>query len=413
MNATIVTIGDEILIGQIVDTNSAWIASRMNETGIVINAIHTVPDEKQSMLKTMQDALERSDIVICTGGLGPTEDDVTVEVLAEFFDSELSIHQATLDKISEYFKRIGKELTNAHRKQCLLPDKAELFSNQKGSAPGILLRKAEKILIALPGVPYEMKQLMEDHFLPRFREMNKDQNLFHKTIMTVGKGESRIAEEIKDILFRMPAHISIAYLPSIGTVRLRISGAGPDKIKIENEVLEIVDNISNRISELIYGYDDISLESAIGQLLKEKGKTLALAESCTGGHLSSRITKIPGSSAYYQGTIIPYHNDFKTSLLDVPESILLDHGAVSQETVERMAFSVRKELKADLGFAISGIAGPTGGSPEKPVGTIWMALSHEDSMKSLKLQAGKTRLLNIEYAAVMAMNMIRKFLIGQ
>ncbi len=411
MNVQIITIGDEILIGQIVDTNSAWMAKQLNAKGFGVKEILSISDDKQAILQALTKASEEVDIILITGGLGPTKDDITKKTIAEFFGVEMYFDEATYNRIQRLFERWGKKPVEAHREQCYMPNNVTLLHNKMGTAPGMWFEENGKVFVSMPGVPYEMKYLMEHEVLSKLKAKFGGEAIVHRTIKTVGEGESRIAKRIEQIEETLPAEIKLAYLPGKGQVRLRLSARGEDEAKLKQLVDEKVEQIKLIIPELIYGYDDIALEEAIGNILRQKNKTLATAESCTGGYLAHLISRVPGASSYFKGSIIAYDNAVKESVLNVNPQTLLDHGAVSEQTVREMVKGALKTLNTDVAISISGIAGPTGGTEEKPVGTIWMAIGDKNSIVTQKLQLSKNRLRNIEYTGIQALNMIRKFLL--
>lgn len=410
MNVHIITIGDEILIGQIVDTNSAWMAQQLNLIGADVQEISSVNDTESGILKGLESA-KPADVVLITGGLGPTKDDITKKVLANYFGSELVFHQPTWNRIEKMFQKWGRDTTPAHRQQCFMPETAKILFNKMGSAPGMWFESEGRVYVSMPGVPYEMKYLMEFEVLPKLKAKFPGKPIAHRTILTVGEGESRIARRIEKIEENLPEHIKLAFLPSLGSVRLRLSGIGEDETLLNSELDAKVEEVQNAIPELIYGFGNDNLETALGRMLVEKKLTLATAESCTGGFLAHKITSISGSSAYFQGSVIAYANAVKMNQLKVSKATLKQHGAVSKETVTEMVKGAINLLGTDIAIATSGIAGPGGGSPEKPVGTIWIAVGNKDKIKTKLLSTGKNRLKNIEYTSVYALSLLRDFLL--
>jgi len=410
MNASIITIGDEILIGQIIDTNSAWLGSELVYEGISIRQIVSISDDVTAIQTTLREQMEKSDLIIMTGGLGPTKDDVTKKALAEYFGAEMVFIASAYNRIRIYFDSRGIPVLEAHKEQCYMPSNARILDNGMGTAPGMLFESDGKLILSVPGVPYEMKWIYNNQFLPLLREIFPSKNhIFHKTIKTVGKGESRIADEIKDIVENLPDHISFAYLPSIGSVRLRLSSVSEEDHT--KQVLHYSDRITDRLGKIIYGYDDQSLEGSIIDLYKEKNLSIATAESCTGGYVAHRLTAVPGSSAVYQGSVVAYSYPLKERLLGVSDETLVKHGAVSEETVIEMLNGLLDNLGADVGVSISGIAGPGGGTEDKPVGTIWLAWGSKGDIKTKKLNLAKDRRLNIQYTGVAALNALRLYAI--
>ena len=411
--AVILTIGDELLIGQTVDTNSAWMGEHLSGLGIDVIEKIAVSDSREGIQSGLDRSLKMGDIVLITGGLGPTKDDITKKVMADYFGMEMRFDQATYDRILRLFARWGRSTTEAHRLQCYMPDGAELVENKMGTAPGMIFRHRGKILVSMPGVPYEMKYIMEHKILPLLKEEFTTQHIIHHTILTAGEGESRIAAKIESIVDRFPDHISIAYLPNLGSVRLRLTARGENEEELKSEVLNVATEIEEVLGDLVFGYGKDTLSATIGKLAIEKGLTIGTAESCTGGMVSSKIVKTSGSSAYFQGAVTTYSNELKNKLLGVKLETLERYGAVSEETVKEMVIGANKHLGVDVSVAISGIAGPGGGSEEKPVGTIWIACGNTSKMDTLKISAGKNREKNIEYASNYALNVLRKFLKAQ
>ena len=409
MKGAIVTIGDEILIGQIVDTNSAWLGNEMTMLGIEVVDMMTIPDNTSAIHTALDKALDVADLIVLTGGLGPTKDDITKKALAQYVDSDLYMDEALASRIKNYFDSRNIPFIDAHKEQCLMPSKAESLTNKMGTAPGMLFEYQGKYILSMPGVPYEMKYIFKESFVPRLSGLRTEEfKIFHKTIKTVGKGESRIAQTIADIVDQLPAYITISYLPSVGQVKLRLTAR--DKQDRSAEVNKYVQLIADRIPDVIFGYDKISLAESLQNSMIEKGLTLSTAESCTGGYLAHQLTSIPGASKYYMGSIIAYDYEPKKKLLKVRPETLEQTGAVSEETVREMLSGLLDQLGTDLGIAISGIAGPGGGLPDKPVGTIWMAWGSKSAVRTKKLTLSKNREKNIEYTAVAGMNALRKFI---
>ncbi len=410
MDIHIITIGDEILIGQIVDTNSAWMAQQLNLIGAHVVGISTVGDGREEILEGLEHASKNADVILITGGLGPTKDDVTKKVLAEYFDTGFVFHQETWDRIVRMFERWGRSYTEAHRQQCFMPQNALIMKNKMGSAPGMWFEENGKVYASMPGVPFEMKYLMEFEIIPKLKEKFPGKPIAHRTVLTVGEGESRLAKRIEDFESNLPENIKLAFLPGLGQVRLRLTGYSEDEIKLNEQLDEKVEALKGLIPEFIFGYDRDNLEAAIGRKLREKGLTLATAESCTGGYVAHKITAIPGSSDYFMGSVIAYSNDIKMKQLGVQETTLKEHGAVSEQTVREMVQGTLHLLKTDIAIATSGIAGPGGGTPEKPVGTVWLAVGNKDKVEARKLQIGKDRMKNIQFSTVQALDMLRRFI---
>ena len=389
MKAEIITIGDELLIGQVVDTNSAWMAQRLNEVGIELYQITSVHDDREHILKALDDAFSRADIVLTTGGLGPTKDDITKHVMCEYFGTQLVEDLNVRAHVHELYKDRPDALNRLTATQWLVPESATILTNRVGSAPIMVFEnevKSErlkvkgegqnsKFLVAMPGVPHEMKIAMTEQVLPYLRlkaigERQKAGDIVHRTIIVSGIPESKLAILIEDWESALPSSIHLAYLPKDGIIRLRLSTYGETT---EEELQSHIDTLLPLISDYLLATEDISLEALVGRLLKQQGKTIATAESCTGGRLAAALNAQSGSSAYYMGSVVAYDNTIKEQVLGVPHDILMEEGAVSEQTVRKMAEGVRMLMHTDYAIATSGIAGPTGGTPDKPVGTIWIA----------------------------------------
>jgi len=408
--AEILTIGDEILYGQITDTNSQWMSKELDELGIRVIRKTTVGDNEKDILDAFAQAEDRAHLVLITGGLGPTNDDLTMPMLAQYFDSEILMNQDVYDHVKAFFESRGRTFTEMNKRQALVPKKADVLHNELGTAPGTWYERNGKVFVSMPGVPHEMKNLMKQHVLPKVRGFFQTPVIYHKLIKTVGIGESFLADKIKDWEDALPEHISLAYLPSVGHVKLRLTAVGEDREALKAEVWQQIEAALPIMGKYVYGYDGTSLEEAVGQMLLEAGKTIAIAESCTGGHVQHKITSIAGSSAYFQGGVVAYHNDFKRDVIDVNQATLEAHGAVSEETVKEMAEGVRRRFNADIGAATSGVAGPGGGTEEKPVGTVWIAFTDGVKTVAKRLQLTKNRKLNIELSSISVLNLVRKSL---
>lgn len=411
MKVNLLTIGDEILIGQIVDTNSAWMAAQLNLIGAEVTHIYTVGDTEQQILAVLEQSLQQADVVLMTGGLGPTKDDITKKTIAKYFDVPLEFDQGTYDRILKLFERWGRSPTEAHRLQCYMPANATLLFNKMGTAPGMWFEHAGKVLVSMPGVPYEMKYLMEHAVLTQLQSRFPGSPIAHRTILTVGEGESRIADRIADFADHLPEQIKLAYLPGLGRVRLRLTGRGADQPLLEKALDAESLKLKALIPDLVYGEGQLPLEEAIGQLLLKHKLTLSTAESCTGGYVAHLLTSIAGSSRYFHGSIVAYDNAVKVNQLKVKPETLAEEGAVSEATVREMVKGALEALGTDIAVAISGIAGPGGGTEEKPVGTVWIAVGNQNQTKTYLLKAGKDRIKNIQYSAIYALDQIRKFLL--
>ncbi|WP_304516531.1 competence/damage-inducible protein A [Cecembia rubra] len=407
VKAEILAIGDELLYGQIMDTNSHWISQELDKIGVRVVRRTTVGDNRESILSAFESAEKRADIILMTGGLGPTNDDLTKPLLAEYFNCEIKLVPEALEAVRIFFERRGRELTHLNKLQAHLPTKCTYIPNELGTAPGMWFHEKGKIWMSMPGVPHEMKKLMTDQVIPRLKEIFPLPHIYHKVIKTVGIGESWLADLIKDWEANLPPHIRLAYLPSLGQVRLRLTAFGSNTKELEQEVEQELKKLNPLIDKYIYGYNQETLEEAIGRLLKLHGKNVAFAESCSGGYISHLVTTVPGSSDYFQGAIIPYHNEFKNNILGVENDVLKKFGAVSEETVIQMAENVRKLFRSDIGLSSSGIAGPSGGTDEKPVGTVWIACAMEKKTLTKKLLLTQDRMLNIQLTAVAVLNLLR------
>lgn len=412
MKAAVLTIGDELLNGQTIDTNSAWIGQELNKIGITLVSKLSVGDTDKDIRAGLEYCYQHASLVIVTGGLGPTNDDITKQSLATFFDCDLTFSQVTYDRIVAYFEASNRQPTDAHRQQCYLPSKAELVTNERGTAPGMWMNKGRKFLLSMPGVPSEMKGLMLNGGLEKIAALNPDQQIHHHIIQTVGIGETYIAEKIKDIVARFPDYISIAYLPGLGSVKLRLTAIGPDKNLLIAKNESFGKKIADLLGDPVYATGAKTLQQTVGEIAKNSKLTIGTAESCTGGHIAQLIASVPGASSYYKGSVVAYSNDIKENILNVSSETLKEEGAVCESTVKQMVSGLVNHLNVDVALAVSGIAGPTGGSKEKPVGTIWMAVGNKEKVISKKLQLSKTRDLNIKYTNVLGLDLLRRFLLS-
>lgn len=414
MQAEIITIGDELLIGQTIDTNSAWIGAELAKLGIRVYQITSITDQRDHILSALKNAESRSDLILITGGLGPTKDDITKETLCEYFDSKLVVNEEVLEDIEQYFSTRGVEVLQMNRDQALLPEKAKVIRNWQGTASGMWFERDHKVFVSMPGVPYEMKAMMEESVLPMVNHFFDVKPRVHKTVMTQGLPESILAQKIEAWEKELRGEgFGLAYLPSPGIVKLRITGYADTQQEGIEKVYAKVQSLKPLIEKYIYGYDGITLPEVVGKLLIERKSTLSTAESCTAGFLASSITAVPGSSSYYMGSIVAYSYESKTSELGVEADALIKYGAVSEKVIEQMAVGVREKFGTDYAIATSGIAGPGGGTPDKPVGTVWIAIAGKNRVVSKRFQFGNHRQRNVERTAVSALSMLRKVLIGR
>ncbi len=414
ITAELLTIGDEILYGQIVDTNAQWMSVELGNAGVKVVRKTSVGDVESEILTAFAEAEKRVDIVLITGGLGPTSDDLTKPCLAKYFDCEMKIHEEALAEVTEFFTRRGRELTDINRNQALLPVCCEKITNSIGTAPGMWFQResstGKKVFMSMPGVPHEMKKMMTDFVIPKIKRTFETPVIYHKVIRTIGLGESFLAAKIVDWEKSLPPHMKLAYLPSLGDVKLRLTGIGKSMEELKAEAEALTAKLRERIGQFIYGYGDDPIEVVIGNTLRERNLTLAVAESCTGGYLSHMITSVPGSSAYFMGSMIPYAYEVKMRQLGVKPETLEKYGAVSEPTIIEMANIVRAKFNTDIGVATSGVAGPGGATADKPVGTVWIAYSDKYQTVTRKLQLSTDRLINIRLASAAVLNLIRQSL---
>ncbi len=409
--AEIITIGDEILIGQIVDSNSAWIAQQLNSIGVRIKQITSVSDNREHILSALADAEKRASIIIITGGLGPTKDDITKKTLATYFGSKASvIHEPSLAIIKKIFEKYKAPLLEVNTQQAAVPDNCEVLLNEQGTAPGMLFKKDSHLFFSLPGVPHEMMNLVEKSVLPAIQNNYDLPVILHQTILTAGVGESFLAEKIAFIEDSLPAHIKLAYLPKLGQVRLRLSAYGDEKQPLKAELDHYKKLIIEEVKDHIIATEDIPIEKAIIDFMIKHKLTLSVAESCTGGALSQHITAFPGCSSMFLGGAVSYSYDLKEKILEVKKQTLNDYGAVSHEVILEMVKGALNNFESDYAIAISGIAGPGGGTPEKPVGTVWIAVAGKDDVVSKQFNFSGKRTQNIERSVTSALYMLFRML---
>lgn len=407
MLADLITIGDEILIGQVIDSNSAFIGSELNRVGIKVRRIVSISDNKEDIKRTLESSLKRSDFVIMTGGLGPTNDDITKITLAEFFQVGLVQNKGVLENIRRLLKYRGIEFAEKNSPQADVPENCLVLHNKYGTAPGMLFQNNNKVIVSLPGVPFEMKSLISDELIPWIQKNYDLSEIKHKTFLTTGVPESTMAERLESFEKELPADVSLAYLPSPGILRLRLSYSSESSYSSENDFKKQCEKLENLLGMDLFGYNNDKLEAIIGSLLKRNKATLAVAESCSGGKIAEMITSIPGASEYFIGGIVAYSNDIKKKILQVSGNNLRQYGAVSKTVVLQMAIGIKELFNTDYAIATSGIAGPTGGSKDKPVGTVWIAVVSPCTTLALKLNFGEHRQRTIIRSSIAALNLLR------
>lgn len=411
MQAEIITIGDEILIGQIIDTNSAWMGQQLNLIGFDVTRISSISDDKRAIVNALDNLYPATKLVFITGGLGPTKDDLTKNTLCDYFGMQLTFREEVYAHILELFKSLGRIPAAVNREQALLPDGCRVLNNNVGTAPGMLFVQNDRYIISMPGVPYEMKHIMQNHVLPIIAKELLRQYIVHRTVLTVGVPESELSERLENFESQLPQGIKLAYLPRPGMVRLRLTAKGND----EASVLQLISNqeiiLKETLGKVVYGIESDSLEKVIGDLLKMREESIATAESCTGGYIAHLLTSIAGSSAYYFGSVVAYDNSIKVKELGVAQATLNEFGAVSEQIVKQMAEGARAKMATTWALATSGIAGPDGGTEDKPVGTVWIALAGPAGTIAQKFQFGNDRMRNIKKSAFAALDMLRSALI--
>ena len=413
MNATLLSIGDELLIGQTINTNAAWISQKMNEIGVDVIHHITLSDERQDIIDCLDSALGSSQFVLITGGLGPTSDDITKDVLCEYFGGNLVFNETAYHNIENIF-RLRQRLINEDTKRVsYVPDNCHVIQNSLGTAPGMLFRKHDKVIVSMPGVPYEMKAMIEKDVIPYLRSNFELPLILHCNILTAGVGETQLADRLKDFEKNKDPRIKLAYLPNVGKVRLRLTVKGKDEVALKKLISDAKEVVVAAIQDYIYGYDDDLLEKNIGELLRRQKLQLGLAESCSGGYIAHLITSVAGSSDYFKGSVVSYANETKENILGVKSETLKQFGAVSEETVREMISGTLRVLNVDIAVAVSGIAGPAGGSAEKPVGTVYIGVGNKAKTIVKKLSFTNNRERNIQLTGVVSLVMLRKFLMGQ
>ncbi len=411
--ASIITIGDELLIGQVIDTNSAWMAQELNKWGIRVVRRLAVGDIWEEIWAALDQEQQYADIILITGGLGPTSDDITKPLLCSYFGGRMIVNEDAKQNVIDIFKRLDRPIIDRNLKQAEVPDVCTVLLNKRGTAPGMWFSKNEKIYVSLPGVPHEMKGLMTEEVIPGLLKQFKFPAIIHRTLLTAGVGESFLAELIKDFEATLPRHIKLAYLPNYGMVRLRLTATGLNKTETEAEVQQVFEQLQQVVAPYLVTNTDEPMQNVVGNILTAKGKTMCTAESCTGGYIAHLLTSIVGSSKFYDGSVVSYSYEAKEDLLQVDKNILETRGAVSEEVVLQMAHGALKHLKSDYVIAVSGIMGPDGGTTDKPVGTVWVAVGNTESLQAQKLHFRFDRARNIQLTATTALNLLRKFILAQ
>jgi nicotinamide-nucleotide amidase len=411
--AEIITIGDEILIGQTIDTNSAWMGAELNKIGIGVNRIITVSDKEEEIIKALDSSLSNSDIVLITGGLGPTSDDITKPALCKYFNTRLVVNEDVFFEVSNRLKYRGLPMNDNNRHQADVPESCIVLMNKTGTAPGMLFHVKNKIVVSMPGVPSEMRHLMSEHVLPLLAKTFTGGAIVHKNIMAYGVAEAVLAERLESFENELPEGVKLAYLPSQGVIKLRLTARGTSNAMLSEILHSQVSKLYEIIPDAIYGEDEVTLEEIIGKLLLNNKQNVCTAESCTGGKIASMITSVPGSSAWYKGSVVAYDNDIKIQILGVDSKVIESFGAVSEQTAIQLAENIKKIYNTTFAISVTGIAGPTGGTPEKPVGTVWIAIASPGGTHAEKHCFGDNRIINISRFARTALNMLRKQIINK
>jgi nicotinamide-nucleotide amidase len=411
--ATLITIGDELLIGQVVDTNSAWMAQQLNTIGVLVKQRLSVGDNAADIRHALDEGFRQSDIILITGGLGPTADDITKPTLCDYFGGRLVMHEPTLQHVKSIFARLNRPMVERNVRQAEVPDTCTVVHNARGTAPGMWFEKDGRIFVSMPGVPFEMKGMMADGVLPKLKTAFQLPHIIHRTLPTTGIGESFLADQIQSWEEALPENMKLAYLPNYGMVRLRITAIGEEREQLANETAQEFEKLKVLVQAWLVTDEDEPMEKVLGRLLLSRGKTMATAESCTGGNIARLITTHTGSSAWFMGSVVSYTNAVKQELLGVPAEVLATHGAVSQPVVEQMVSGVLAATGADFALAVSGIMGPDGGTPEKPVGTVWMAAGNAERQVSKMVYYRFDRQRNIDLTTIGALDLLRRFILEE
>lgn len=417
MKASVITVGDELLIGQVVNTNAAWIGERLTDAGFKVVSMDTVGDDAVAISEVLELAVSRSEFIVMTGGMGPTHDDITKQAVAEFFGRELGFDEDLFERVREMFEKRGRHMPESNRSQAMVPEGFETLPNPLGTAPGLWFdlpgTDPTRTLVILPGVPYEMKRLLDREVLPRISGIVGQEEMVRRTILTTGIGESHLQELIGHLDETLDARLKLAYLPGLQGVRLRISATSERDGDADERLERLAAMLYQKIGEYIYGEGEMTLEAVVGELMKNAGLSVAVAESCTGGLITSLLTDVPGASRYVVGGVSAYSNSVKTGILGVSQEILLSSGAVSRDVAIQMAEGVRDRLHSNIGISTTGILGPTGGTEEKPVGTVWIGYADANGSRAVRLRLGNDRSRNKIRASIAALNMLRIRLLKQ
>ncbi len=412
INASLITIGDELLIGQVIDTNSAWMARELNKAGIRVHRRVAVGDVKTDIVRALDEEAANADIILITGGLGPTADDITKPLLCEYFGGNMKVDEAALANVTYLFEKVfNREVTERNRKQAEVPDCCAVIQNKRGTAPGMWFEKNGKIFVSMPGVPHEMMGMMETDVIPQLSARFSMPYIAHRTLVTFGIGESMIADRIQEFEEALPESVKLAYLPNYGMVRLRLTHSGSNEKDVNDLLNRLFEQLKVLVKDFMIADADESMEQVLGNLLLQKKQTMATAESCTGGYIAHLITAIPGASAYYEGSMVTYSYAAKESMLGVQQQTLVEKGAVSEEVVREMAAGILQQLRTDYAIAVSGIMGPGGGMPDKPTGTVWIAVGNQHQLISKKFHFRFDRTKNIQLTAMNALNLLRQFIL--
>jgi nicotinamide-nucleotide amidase len=413
MKAIIISIGDELLIGNTLNTNAHWLGIELTQMGIQIIANWTIADDKNSIIEYIKSAQNQASIILITGGLGPTNDDLTIDAINSYFNEELVYHDDIWQNIRNMYLSRNREVHEPSIKLAYLPKNALPIFNTQGTAPGSLYLSENNLMASMPGVPYEMKKMMELSVIPAIKEKFSLPFIINKYLYTAGVGETILSDELVEFEKNLPENFSLAYLPSVGKVRLRLTGRGNDLESLELIAEELSKKAFKAIQKYVYSTTEISFETVLGEMLRERGLTLGTAESCTGGYISHLLTSISGASDYFKGSIVSYSNEIKEEVLGVNSETLKQHGAVSEETVQEMLKGALKNLNVDIAIAVSGVAGPSGGSSEKPVGCVYIGIANQNKSKINRLQFTQNRERNIQLSAITALVMLKKFLLEE